>query len=131
MTAHIDSRGMTMREALGAAADRWPDAPLFIAPPEEGRPWDPAGRTVSYAEMQRLADPIAAALHIAGFGPGHRIALDMENRPEHVVWLFAAAAVGVRFPGASTVKSPVARSTVAQTDFSTTGTLGAKVTTPS
>ena len=95
MSHILDSRGMTMREALGAAADRWADDPLFIAPPHAGRDWDPDGRTLTYRQIQNRADRIAAALHIAGFGPGHRIALDLENRPEHIVWVFAAAAVGV------------------------------------
>ncbi|MGG7564962.1 AMP-binding protein [Rhodovulum sp. DZ06] len=95
MTDILDSRGMTTREALGAAADRWPDAPLFISPPEEGRPWDPEGREVTYDRMRAEADRLAAALHIAGYGPGHRIALDLENRAEHMIWKFAANSIGV------------------------------------
>jgi crotonobetaine/carnitine-CoA ligase len=94
MTTPLDSRGMTMRDALGAAADRWPDAGLFCAPPEAGRDWDPEGRELSYADIRAEADRIAATLIRAGYGRGHRIALDLENRPEHIIWKFAANAAG-------------------------------------
>lgn len=95
MTEILETRGATLRDALGAAADRRPDAPFFIAPPEEGRAWDPAGRTLTYAQTRAAVDRIAAALVIAGYGPGHRIAMDLANRPDFVIWRFAANAVGV------------------------------------
>ncbi|MFT4792045.1 MAG: crotonobetaine/carnitine-CoA ligase [Paracoccaceae bacterium] len=94
MTFTLDSRGMTMREALGASADKWPDAALFCAPPEPGRDWDPEGRELTYAQIRAEADRIAASLIRAGYGRGHRIAIDLENRPEHIIWKFAANAVG-------------------------------------
>jgi crotonobetaine/carnitine-CoA ligase len=94
MSLTLATDGMTMREALGAAADRWPDAALFCAPPEPGRDWDPEGREMTYAQIRAESDRIAAALIRAGYGRGHRIAIDLENRPEHIVWKFAANAVG-------------------------------------
>lgn len=94
MTLILATDGMTMREALGASADRWPDAALFCAPPEPGRDWDPEGREMTYGDVRAEADRIAAALIRAGYGRGHRIAIDLENRPEHIVWKFAANAVG-------------------------------------
>ncbi|MFT6773422.1 MAG: acyl-CoA synthetase (AMP-forming)/AMP-acid ligase II [Paracoccaceae bacterium] len=94
MITPLDTRGMTMRDALGAAADRWPDSGLFCAPPEAGRDWDPEGRELSYGQIRAEADRLAASLVRAGYGRGHRIAIDLENRPEHIIWKFAANAVG-------------------------------------
>ena len=53
------------------------------------------GRTVSFAEMNELANRVAHTAHSAGLGAGDVVALTMENRPEFpMVWL-GLAKVGI------------------------------------
>ncbi|TYO84806.1 AMP-binding protein [Oceanicella actignis] len=91
----IDPRGMTIGQAAQAAAARWPRAPLFCAPPDPGRAWDPEGRELTQAAVAEAAAALAERLAAAGYGRGHRAALDLENRPEHLVWKLALAALGI------------------------------------
>lgn len=56
---------------------------------------DDRGLTLSYAELERRAANLAAALHTAGYATGDRIATLTGNSSDHVVVFFACAKAGL------------------------------------
>ncbi|WP_238010525.1 class I adenylate-forming enzyme family protein [Dactylosporangium sp. AC04546] len=52
------------------------------------------GRTWTFAEVDRLAGGVAAALRAEGIGPGDRVACYLTNGPEIVFFLFGAWKIG-------------------------------------
>ncbi len=86
--------GRTIAEVFVEAAQRWTNNDFFIVPEAPGRHYNPAGFRATYGEMASSVELAAEALHRAGYGPGHRVAVDLENRPEHVVTALALATVG-------------------------------------
>jgi long-chain acyl-CoA synthetase len=54
------------------------------------------GREISYAELGREAERLAAALLRAGIGPGSALALYLPNSPYHPIAFFAGALTGAR-----------------------------------
>ena len=73
---------------LAAQSDRWGDRPLFLLPQAVAALWD-TGRTLwTYAEAAAAVADLRAAYRAAGYGAGHRVALMLENRPDHFLhWL--------------------------------------------
>ena len=76
--------GWTLAQAFDAAADRWPDRPLFTN--EQG--------TRSYAELQAWSRRLAGGLIACGIAPGDHVALLMANYAEFVAVKLAIARVG-------------------------------------
>jgi long-chain acyl-CoA synthetase len=50
--------------------------------------------TLSYADLDRLSDGLAAALIAGGFAPGDRLALMLQNMPQFVIAMLAAWKAG-------------------------------------
>ncbi|MEM8755206.1 MAG: AMP-binding protein, partial [Pseudomonadota bacterium] len=84
----------TMWEAFAHVAATRPDAPFLCIPAREGRDYAPGGLELTYGEAHAAADALAEILREKGYGPGHRVALALENRPEHVLTQLALYAVG-------------------------------------
>lgn len=84
----------TVDEAFRASAARWPSHPLIIVPASADRGYHRDGLTLSYAQANRSVDALRARYERAGYGHGHRIALLLENRPEHFLHLLALNALG-------------------------------------
>lgn len=91
----IDPAGLTLGAAFDAAASRYGDARFFEAPPDAARAWNPEGRVLTFAEAAAEVAALRGRLRAAGYGRGQRVALDLENRPEHVVWKLALAGLGM------------------------------------
>jgi acyl-CoA synthetase (AMP-forming)/AMP-acid ligase II len=51
-------------------------------------------RRLTYAQLDRQAEALAAALHELGIGRGDRVAIDLPNWPEFIISMFAAAKLG-------------------------------------
>lgn len=85
---------ITIDQLWAEAVARWPDRPFLAVPPNPGRAYLEGGYELSYAqadlEIARLKDSFRAA----GYGLGHRVAMLMENRPEHVLHRLALNAIG-------------------------------------
>jgi len=90
----IDIGGKTIADVFVEAAHRWPTNDYFVVPASSTRHYHPDGFSATFAEMASAIERAAAALRTGGYGPGHRVAVDLENRPEHVVVAFALATVG-------------------------------------
>jgi len=76
-----------VHELLAAATQRAPDGRAVVA----------GDTTLTYAELDRAGDALAAALQRAGVGRGDRVAVMADNSAEVVVAVFAAAKAGAVF----------------------------------
>jgi crotonobetaine/carnitine-CoA ligase len=87
--------GKTIGVAFDAAASRY-GGNVFLQPPSAaGRGWYPGGAAFTYAEAAEAVAAYQAALTRAGYGHGHRAALHLGNRPEHVLLKLALNGLGV------------------------------------
>ncbi len=60
-----------------------------------GRPYHPDGIELSYGEVAERVAALRASYAEAGYGHGHRVALLLENQPEHFLHLLALNSLGV------------------------------------
>ncbi|MGY2052314.1 AMP-binding protein [Methylobacterium sp. JK268] len=79
--------GLTIGQALGAAAARWPDRPALIAP-AGGVRW-------TWAALNEKAEAFAAGLLALGLERGDRIGIWSLNNAEWALTQFAAAKAGL------------------------------------
>lgn len=84
----------TIIEAFRAAAQRYADRAFLVVPPNPNRSYDKAGREITYAQALDEVHTLVHAYRTAGYGLGHRIALLLENRLEHVLHKLAINAIG-------------------------------------
>ena len=73
----------------------WPDNPLFILPQEVATLWKAGRTTWTYAEAGQAVLDLRRTYAAAGYGPGHRVALLLENRPAHFLHWLALNGLGV------------------------------------
>lgn len=85
---------ITIDQLWAEAVDRWPDRPFLAVPPNPDRAYLPNGYEITYrnadADIERLKD----GYRRAGYGLGHRVALLLENRPEHILHRLALNSIG-------------------------------------
>ena len=85
----IDAGTQTIWQAFAATAGRYPDRAMFNVLQETADIYGiPAGE-LSYRQVQTQVTELAAVLQQKGYGPGYRVMLLLENRPEFFVWLLA------------------------------------------
>lgn len=80
-----------LHDLLDATARRTPAAPALSR----------RGEVMEYQELRRRSLALASALAAIGIGPGDRIAVCMQNRPEVVLLALAASRLGAIFVPAS------------------------------
>ena len=85
----------TLHAALRAAAARHPRSPFLAVPPRTGRPYLHEGTEITFAEALEKVDMLAESWGAAGWGPGHRAALALDNHPAHVLHFLALNRLGV------------------------------------
>ena len=83
----------TVYEIFQASVAAAPDNAFLCVP--AGRDWAPQGLELTYAQVARQVEEIAGAYRTAGYGPGHRVALLLENRPDHFIHFLALNALGI------------------------------------
>jgi len=84
----------TVAEAFAATAARYGAHPFLIVPPRAGRDWSPDGAEMGYAAAAQAVAGLQAGYRRAGFGPGHRVALLLENRPAFFLHYLALNGLG-------------------------------------
>ncbi len=84
----------TVFAAFAAAASRWPERPFLNVLPETAAVYGIAPGELSYARAAKEVEARINALVEAGFLPGHRLMLGLENRPAFFLWWLAANALG-------------------------------------
>ena len=85
----------TIGAAFFEAASRYADHSLLAVPPNQSRRYAPQGLELTYAEVAARVRPLMQIYALAGYGHGHRVALSLENRPDHVLHKLALNALGV------------------------------------
>jgi crotonobetaine/carnitine-CoA ligase len=84
----------TVYDAVAASAEAAPDNAFLCVPPQEGRDYHAEGWEITYADALEEVDRLAGLYDAAGYGVGHRIALHLENRAEHLLHFLALNKVG-------------------------------------
>ncbi len=82
-------------QAFFRACDRYATHSLLAVPANPARASDPGGREITYAEAALTVRDLMARYRSAGYGLGHRVALLLENRPEHLLHKLALNSLGV------------------------------------
>jgi len=85
----------TLHAQFLAVAEAHPDNAFLAVPARAGRDYDPDGRDITYGEARAEIDELIDLYRAAGYGMGHRVALLLENRPEHFFHLLAFSALGI------------------------------------
>lgn len=91
----VPHESATIGGVLLEAAAAFGDRPLLVAPPNPARGYDPQGRTITYAQAAGAVQQLMARYRQAGYGAGHRVALLLENRLEHMLHKLAMNALGI------------------------------------
>ncbi|MGD9802321.1 MAG: AMP-binding protein [Hyphomicrobiaceae bacterium] len=86
---------MTIGAFWTEAVGRWADRPFLAVPPNPDRSYLPEGVEITYGEANNEVIRLGEGYRSAGFGLGHRVAILLENRPEHVLHRLALNAIGV------------------------------------
>ena len=85
----------TVAAALTEAAGRWPGADAVEVLPHTAGVYGIAAGAVTYEALHGLAVKLRAAYRRAGYGPGHRVGLLLDNRPAFFAHWFALNGLGV------------------------------------
>ncbi len=70
------------------------ELPFLVVPSCPERAYLPQGAEFTYADAMRQVARVASSLRRAGYGPGHRVALVLGNRPEYFWHLLALNCLG-------------------------------------
>src|SRR4030043_816933 len=81
---HIDYPPIPLHGLLEEAARKYPDSPCTIF----------KGAVLSYREIDKLTDQLAAGIASLGVKKGDRVGIDMLNSPQFVITFFAVLKAG-------------------------------------
>lgn len=84
----------TVAEAFATAARQWPDRGFLNILPDTAQVYGIAPGELSYAQAATQVAQLQEALQQAGYGPGHRVMLLLENRPAFFLWWLALNGLG-------------------------------------
>ncbi|HRD74807.1 MAG TPA: AMP-binding protein, partial [Hyphomicrobiaceae bacterium] len=70
------------------------DRPFLCVPASASRDYATGGLELTYAAAAAEVDRLTEAYRAAGYGLGHRVALLLDNRPEHVLHRLALSRIG-------------------------------------
>ncbi|HEV2301808.1 MAG TPA: AMP-binding protein, partial [Stellaceae bacterium] len=84
----------TVFEAFAAAARRWGGRPFVAVLPEVARAYGTAAGELTYREAGCLVADLARRYEHAGYRPGHRVGLLLENRPAFLLHWFSLNRLG-------------------------------------
>jgi acyl-CoA synthetase (AMP-forming)/AMP-acid ligase II len=87
--------GTTIGTIFTAAVSAHGDRPFLAVPANDARGYLPSGFEITYGEVGKCVDELAAVYRVAGYGLGHRVATLLENRPEYVIHKLALNSIGV------------------------------------
>src|SRR3984957_12031280 len=91
MAANFNGQSISAGFEITAAACESRD--FLHVPAAACRGYADTALTLTYGEARVRIDALAARLRAAGYGPGHRVALALDNRPEFFLYFLALAKV--------------------------------------
>ena len=95
---------MTLAATVREAAQRFGDRAALV---------DPDGTPLSYADLDRASDDVAAGLRLAGVGPGDVVLLRLTSDSRYVIAYAAAAKIGAITAGVNPRLAPPEQAAVA------------------
>jgi acyl-coenzyme A synthetase/AMP-(fatty) acid ligase len=84
----------TLYQSLQRTVAKYGDRPAYAVPPMSGRAYHPGGREFTWNETYAAVQERIGYYRQAGYGPGHRVAILFEQRPEFVFHHLALNALG-------------------------------------
>jgi acyl-CoA synthetase (AMP-forming)/AMP-acid ligase II len=93
MTANFDGR--TLSELFASTAAACADRDFLHVPAAACRDYSASPLTLTYGESAARVAELAARFRSSGYGPGHRVALALDNRPDFFLHFLALAQLGV------------------------------------
>ena len=84
----------TLYQSLQRTVAKYGDRPAYAVPPMPGRAYYPEGKEYTWNETHAAVQERIRYYREAGYGPGHRVAILFEQRPEFVFHHFALNALG-------------------------------------
>src|SRR5260221_1708406 len=84
----------TIHAMLNRQAERFGACPLIAYPRRLAEAWDEPRDFITYEAAVTRVEALRAAYAAAGYGAGHRVALQLENRPLHYLHFLALNALG-------------------------------------
>jgi len=84
----------TLYQSLERTVAKYGDRAAYAVPPMKGRAYHPDGREFTWAETWAAVQERKAHYAAAGYGPGHRVAILFDQRPEFVFHHLALNALG-------------------------------------
>ncbi|NMG43784.1 AMP-binding protein [Aromatoleum toluvorans] len=85
----------TVFDAFTAAAGQWGERPFLCILPDTAAAYGIAPSELAYRDAAQRIEALRQAYAAAGYGPGHRVGLLLENRPAFFLHWFALNALGV------------------------------------
>ncbi len=85
----------TIGDAFARACDAYATRPFLCAPKGPHRNYHPDGYEIDFATAQHDVDQLCAAYRAMGYGHGHRVAMLLDNRPEHFLHKLALNTLGI------------------------------------
>jgi crotonobetaine/carnitine-CoA ligase len=86
--------GTTIGEAFFRAVRQYAPQPFLAAPVNPSRKYHPDGLELTFAQAGEEVERLIGIYRRAGIGYGHRVAMLLENRPEHFLHRLALNALG-------------------------------------
>jgi acyl-CoA synthetase (AMP-forming)/AMP-acid ligase II len=85
----------TIGDAFADAARAYATRAFLAVPKGAHRPYHQNGYEITFAEAARAVEALIAHYRKAGYGPGHRVAMLLDNRPEYFLHKLALNTLGV------------------------------------
>lgn len=84
----------TLYDTFRKTVETWPDNDAYCAPAMAGRSYHPAGKTYTWAETGAAVEQLRNKYMDAGYGPGHRVSILFDQRPEFFFHYYALNGLG-------------------------------------
>jgi crotonobetaine/carnitine-CoA ligase len=90
----LAARAATVYDAFADIAKHYPQLPFLCIPARAERPYHPEGIELTYGDALAQIDSQAEKLKSSGYTAGRRVALMLDNRPEHFITQLALYKLG-------------------------------------
>ena len=89
------SRYSTIGDAFFEAVRNYGSSTLIAVPKNSFRSYLTEGMELTYTQAAEQVQHLISKYAQAGYGAGHRVALNLENRPEHILHKLALNSLGI------------------------------------
>jgi crotonobetaine/carnitine-CoA ligase len=89
------SRYSTIGDAFFEAVRNYGSSTLIAVPKNSSRSYLTEGMELTYTQAAEQVQHLISKYAQAGYGSGHRVALNLENRPEHILHKLALNSLGI------------------------------------